>query len=86
MIDQAAIRLRWDAVGSRLDERGRRLYLSSHHLDLTRTYLGAQTIRNHFAEEHLRWDYYAKNFLILVRLACLVVRYSERVNISTDLR
>ena len=60
MIDQAAIRLRWDAVGSRLDERGRRLYLSSHHLDLTRTYLGAQTIRNHFAEEHLRWDYYAK--------------------------
>src|SRR4029077_6796356 len=26
MIDEAAIRLRWDAVGSRLDERGRRLF------------------------------------------------------------
>ena len=25
MIDEAAIRLRWDTVGSRLDERGRRL-------------------------------------------------------------
>jgi hypothetical protein len=26
MIDEAAIRLRWDTVGSRLDERGRRLF------------------------------------------------------------
>src|ERR1700745_113347 len=26
MIDEASIRLRWDAVGSRLDERGRRLF------------------------------------------------------------
>ena len=25
MIDEAAIRLRWDTVGSNLDERGRRL-------------------------------------------------------------
>jgi hypothetical protein len=29
MIDQAAIRLRWDTVGSRLDERGRRLYAAA---------------------------------------------------------
>ena len=29
MIDEAAIRLRWDAVGSRLDERGRRLFAAA---------------------------------------------------------
>ena len=29
MIDEAAIRLRWDTVGSRLDERGRRLYAAA---------------------------------------------------------
>ena len=26
MIDEDAIRIRWDAVGSKLDERGRRLF------------------------------------------------------------
>jgi hypothetical protein len=29
MIDEAAIRLRWDTVGSRLDERGRRLFAAA---------------------------------------------------------
>src|SRR5215470_9764495 len=29
MIDEAAIQLRWDAVGSRLDERGRRLFAAA---------------------------------------------------------
>ena len=29
MIDEAAIRLRWDAVGSHLDERGRRLFAAA---------------------------------------------------------
>src|SRR6201997_1301167 len=29
MIDEAAIRLRWDVVGSRLDERGRRLFAAA---------------------------------------------------------
>jgi hypothetical protein len=29
MIDEAAIRLRWDAVGSQLDERGRRLFAAA---------------------------------------------------------
>jgi hypothetical protein len=29
MIDEAAIRLRWEAVGSRLDERGRRLFAAA---------------------------------------------------------
>jgi hypothetical protein len=29
MIDEAAIRLRWDSVGSRLDERGRRLFAAA---------------------------------------------------------
>ena len=29
MIDQASICLRWDTVGSRLDERGRRLYAAA---------------------------------------------------------
>src|SRR3974390_1595500 len=29
MIDEAAIRLRWDAVGSRLDDRGRRLFAAA---------------------------------------------------------
>src|SRR5580693_2483707 len=29
MIDEAAIRLRWDAVGPRLDERGRRLFAAA---------------------------------------------------------
>src|SRR5215831_13671282 len=29
MIDKAAIRLRWDTVGSRLDERGRRLFAAA---------------------------------------------------------
>lgn len=29
MIDEAAIRLRWNAVGSRLDERGRRLFAAA---------------------------------------------------------
>ena len=29
MIDEAAIRLRWDRVGSGLDERGRRLYAAA---------------------------------------------------------
>src|SRR5271155_3063514 len=29
MIDEAAIRVRWDAVGSRLDERGRRLFAAA---------------------------------------------------------
>jgi hypothetical protein len=29
MIDATAIRLRWDTVGSRLDERGRRLFAAA---------------------------------------------------------
>ena len=29
MIDEAAIRLRWDTVGSQLDERGRRLFAAA---------------------------------------------------------
>ena len=29
MIDEGAIRLRWDAVGSQLDERGRRLFAAA---------------------------------------------------------
>src|SRR5258707_8561422 len=29
MIEEAAIRLRWDAVGSHLDERGRRLFAAA---------------------------------------------------------
>ena len=29
MIDEAGIRLRWDMVGSRLDERGRRLFAAA---------------------------------------------------------
>ena len=29
MIDEAAIRLRWETVGSRLDERGRRLFAAA---------------------------------------------------------
>jgi hypothetical protein len=29
MIDEAAIRFRWDTVGSRLDERGRRLFAAA---------------------------------------------------------
>jgi hypothetical protein len=29
MIDEAAIRLRWNAVGSQLDERGRRLFAAA---------------------------------------------------------
>ena len=29
MIDEAAIRLRWDTVGSKLDERGRRLFAAA---------------------------------------------------------
>jgi hypothetical protein len=29
MIDEAAIRLRWNAVGSLLDERGRRLFAAA---------------------------------------------------------
>jgi hypothetical protein len=29
MMDEAAIRLRWDTVGSRLDERGRRLFAAA---------------------------------------------------------
>ena len=29
MIDEAAIRLRWEAVGSQLDERGRRLFAAA---------------------------------------------------------
>ena len=29
MIDEAAIRLRWDVVGSQLDERGRRLFAAA---------------------------------------------------------
>jgi hypothetical protein len=29
MIDEAAIRLRWDTVGSRLDECGRRLFAAA---------------------------------------------------------
>ena len=29
MIDETAIRLRWDTVGSRLDERGRRLFAAA---------------------------------------------------------
>ena len=29
MIDEVAIRLRWDTVGSRLDERGRRLFAAA---------------------------------------------------------
>ena len=29
MLDEAAIRLRWDTVGSKLDERGRRLFAAA---------------------------------------------------------
>jgi len=29
VIDEAAIRLRWDTIGSRLDERGRRLFAAA---------------------------------------------------------
>ena len=41
MIDEAAIRLRWDAVGSRLDERGRRLFAAAEVRTLVESVAGA---------------------------------------------
>ena len=41
MIDEAAIRLRWDTVGSGLDERGRRLFAAAEVLSAGRGGLAA---------------------------------------------